>query len=123
MTAVTFTPPTPCQHNSDWFVNSFTLVVYENFFFSSVRIFRQKGRQKNFLTENHYKTIYEAFRIELTSYRVLKGESHVLMCFEVRWGIRFNSGQNSFLAISPNTRMIMLPTSFWQKHNQWDMEP
>ena len=52
---------------SDWFVNSFIMVVYEIFFFSLV----QKTTKKNFVIDKYYNTIYESVRIGYSSYRML----------------------------------------------------
>ena len=55
--------------NSDWFVNSFIMVVYE-----------KNGHR--ILTDNHYKTIYASVRIDRSSYRVFMwiGNCWIICC-------------------------------------------
>ena len=62
--------PVGSQLSSDWFVKSFTMVVYENFFLVQSEFFCPKIDEKNVLIDNHYKNIHETVRIVLTSYRV-----------------------------------------------------
>ena len=50
--------PVGTSINSNWFVNSFIIVVNENFFLFCQN-FVSEGRLKNFLIDNYNKTIYE----------------------------------------------------------------
>ena len=57
--------------NSDWFIETFIMVVCEKNFFSSVNIWCAKDDWIFFLKDNHYKTIHELVRIDRSSNRVI----------------------------------------------------
>ena len=60
-------------HNSDWYKNSFIMVVYENIFLKLSQNFLSKARLKKFsrlkkiLIDNHYKTIFVSVRMACSS--------------------------------------------------------
>ena len=85
---------------SDWSLNSFIIVVYENILYFEQKILAEL--QHFFLAENHYKTIYGPVRSECSSYRMNEG------CIELRTYLLGTITQSQSVSVTKSSFFFFL---------------